>query len=237
MKDPMLTLEIVKTSNTPRYNQGNRIESLAEAISRLGMGEVENIGHQVSMAGFQIKSSVVNTHEFMDNALLSGYIAKQLASQVEQAINSNLAFMCGIFHDMGVLLMAAYDDYKLQQVRKVNTSSMISVINNERTIYGVLHPALGGTMLREWGLAREVIMGVAGHHAPNKLKGQDGDYAKVTFLAELGARYKGKGYGYFSVRDVDLDQALSVLTYFNMTISDYIDQLDQAEEIYKGSVV
>jgi hypothetical protein len=55
-------------------------------------------------------------------------------------------------------------------------------------------------------------------------------------LAELGARYKGKGYGYFSVRDVDLDQALSVLTYFNMTISDYIDQLDQAEEIYKGSV-
>jgi HD-like signal output (HDOD) protein len=55
MKDPMLTLEIVRTSNTPKYNQGNKIQSLAEAISRLGMSEVENIGHQVSMSGFQVK--------------------------------------------------------------------------------------------------------------------------------------------------------------------------------------
>lgn len=237
MKDPMLTLEIVRTSNTPKYNQGNKIESLAEAISRLGMSEVENIGHQVSMSGFQVKSNLIKTANYLENALIAGYIAKHLAQAVDKAVNPNMAFMCGIFHDIGVLLMAAYDDDKLMLVKKANSSSMISVINNERSIYGVLHPALGGTMLREWGLQREVVMGVAGHHAPNKLQGVDGDYAKITFLAELGSRLKGKDYGYFSVRNVDPDQALATLSYFDLSLADYMALLDQAEETFKGSVV
>ncbi|WP_044413852.1 HDOD domain-containing protein [Thiomicrospira microaerophila] len=237
MRDPMLTLEIVRTSNTPKYNQGSRIESLAEAISRLGMAEVENIGYQVSMSGFNVSSMVIHSARYLEHALLSGYIAKQLAGVVAQPVSPNLAFMCGIFHDIGVLLMASYDDKKLFDVKRANTQSMVSVINSERAIYGVLHPALGGTMLREWGLPRQVVMGVAGHHVPTKLKGEDGDYAKITFLAELGSRYKGKAYGYFPVYEVDLDQALLALSYFKMTLSDYTELLDQAEETYLGSVV
>jgi PAS domain S-box-containing protein len=236
VKDPMLTLEIVKISNSLKYKQGLRIKSLAEAISRLGMSEVENIAYQVGMSGFHMKSNVINIQDFMENAIFSGYIAQKLANKVTCSINPNLAFICGIFHDIGVLLMAAYDDEGLDIVKQENNQNMGKVIENERAFYGVLHPALGGTMLREWGLQREVVMGVAGHHVPTKFKGVDGDYAKLTFLAELGSRYKGKGYGYFSVQEVELDQALSVLSYFNMTLSDYTDLLDQAEKDYNGSV-
>jgi HD-like signal output (HDOD) protein len=234
LKDPVLTQEIVNASNAFRYKQSVRVKNLAEAVNRLGMGEIENIGYQVAMASFQIKSNVVDAREFMENAILSGYIAQQLVKEVRLSINPNLAFICGLFHDIGVLIMASYDDEELSAVKRENSESMVSVINNERAIYGVLHTAIGGTILREWGLQREVVMGVAGHHAPTKLKGVDGDYAKITFLAELGARYKGKGYGYFPVQDVDLDQALPVLTHFNMTLSDYTHMLEQAEEVFKG---
>jgi HD-like signal output (HDOD) protein len=54
MKDSRLTVAILQTANTPKYSHNRQIDNLSEGIVRLGISEINNIAHQVSLSGLKI---------------------------------------------------------------------------------------------------------------------------------------------------------------------------------------
>lgn len=237
MKDSRLTVAILQTANTAKFSNGQKISSLGEAISRLGITEINNIAYQASLSGLKLGCKTVNSKSFLKNALLTGYIAKDLAKTLSGGLTPSNAFLCGIFHDMGVPLMDVFciESFNLTQSQLDQT--LTQQVTIERYHFGFSHSAVGGTLIRNWEFPSEIIMGVAGHHTPNKLQGLEGDYAHLTFLAEFGSRLKGFDYRYFAAEAPDLDEAEASLDHFGLDMDYYLNLVDEALDTYEGSVV
>ncbi len=237
MKDSRLTVAILQTANTPKYSHNRQIDNLSEAIVRLGISEINNIAHQVSLSGLKIGCKTIQTKAFLKNALLSAYIAKELARAIGVGLNPNHAFLCGLFHDMGLALMDIFNPPNFAQLVPQLDDDLAQQVSCERFHIGLSHPAVAGTLVKNWGFAQEIVMGIAGHHSPAKLQGRDADYAYITYLAELGSRLKGFSFGYFNATQNQAAQAQNALAHFGLDEDYYLNLIDDAHEIYEGSVV
>lgn len=237
MKDSRLTVAILQTANTPKYSQGQRIDNLSEAIVRLGITEVNNIAHQVSLSGLKLGCKTIHTKGFLKNALLSAYIGKELARTLGAGLTSSNGFLCGLFHDMGLPLMDIFNPEGFAKIKTELTGDLTQQVSCERFHIGLSHPAVGGTLVKNWGFSNLIVMGIAGHHSPSKLDGQAADYAYLTYLAELGSRLKGFDYQYFNGGQNDLSQAEDALKHFGLDEEYYLNMVDDALETYQGSVV
>jgi HD-like signal output (HDOD) protein len=138
---------------------------------------------------------------------------------------------------MGLTLMDIFDPSTFAQLVPQLDDDLSQQVSCERFHIGLSHPAVAGTLVKNWGFAQEVVMGIAGHHSPTKLQGRDADYAHITYLAELGSRLKGFSFGYFSGAHNQPSQAQSALAHFGLDEDYYLNLIDDALDIYEGSVV
>ena len=168
-KDIGLTAKVLKLVNSSFFSLQQRVASPAKAVSLLGLDLVKTIVltsgtfdrfSQLRFPGFSID-------RLWDHAAgVAGY-AKCIAQQINLDRNAvETAFMAGLLHDIGKLLVAAHlpDQFRrvLEKMRKEKTS----MIQAEGEILGTSHAAIGAYLLGLWGLPESIITAAAYHHAP-----------------------------------------------------------------------
>jgi len=166
-KDTVVAANILQLVNSALYARAGQISSVRHAISLLGTSKLRNavLGMSIarvwnrvnmpatwSMARFNMHSAAV--------ALLSDLLAQRLPVSYPEG-----AFVAGLLHDVGRLLMALGLPAEYGKIVELYNAGGRTLIDCEREIAGFTHPELSAAALAVWKLPEEIRIAVRDHHS------------------------------------------------------------------------
>ncbi len=166
--DPVVAGHVLRIVNSAMYGRRGTINSVRHAIALLGLNTLRNAVLSMSisrmwnrvrtppcwsMARFNVHSGAT--------AMLADQLAQHLPVQYAEG-----AFVAGLFHDLGKLLMLLGSPAEYENVLKAGLSPGASALVLEEEFLGVTHPELSADAMRVWNLPIEIQTAVLHHHDP-----------------------------------------------------------------------
>ena len=167
-KDTVLAGNILKLVNSALYGFAGTVNSIRHAVPLLGINKLRNAALSMSVARMwgQVKTppgwSTANfNHHSVGVAILADLLAQQW--DVEYAEG---AFAAGLFHDLGLLLVAIglHDEYK--QMSLLCQKHKQWTLEYEAQVLGMTHAELSAEALGKWNLPEEIQTAVRYHGTP-----------------------------------------------------------------------
>src|ERR1700685_1445106 len=167
-KDTVLAGNILKLVNSALYGLAGTVNSIRHAVSLLGISKLRNAALSMSVARMwsQVKTPPGwSTANFNQHSVGVGILSDLLAQRLDVAYAEG-AFAAGLFHDLGLLLIAIglHDEYKqmallCQENKQWNQDYEIQVL-------GMTHAELSAEALAQWNLPEEIQTAVRFHGSP-----------------------------------------------------------------------
>jgi HD-like signal output (HDOD) protein len=169
VKDGGMTARILKLANSAFFGLGREISSISEGVAYLGTETIKSL---------LLFSNAFSPHE---NTMLPGFAAESLWRHSLEVANASKAvaayegvdrkaaeeaYVSGLLHDVGKLVLAANLSEQYQQAIDLARSDKIPLYAAERKIFGADHADVGGYLLGLWGLPVPLVEAIAFHHRP-----------------------------------------------------------------------
>jgi HD-like signal output (HDOD) protein len=189
-QDMGLTTKVLQLVNSAFFGLGRSIAHPAEAAMFLGTETLKSLvlSVQVFSQFEKLTISDFKVESLWQHSWNTGVLARRVC-EAEEAERSCIdeAFIAGLLHDVGKLLLAANHPQRLEQSIRKARESNISLWEQEFLEYGASHAELGGYLLGRWGLPTGVIQAVAFHHRPAHARRQSfGPLTAVHVANTLG---------------------------------------------------
>ncbi len=176
--DPALCARVIKIANSAAVGGGKRVDTLEQAIVRLGSRALRNTVTSAIMQQMFQATTDATDHKLREIWSHSSTVAAICHSLAPMArLTPDTAMLAGLVHDIGALpVLKKAEDYPELTASMDVLESLISK----------LHVAVGTAILRAWDFPPELIDVVAEHE---KLKtrpvGGRGDYVDLVIVANL----------------------------------------------------
>ena len=183
--DQALAAKILRLANSSFYGTRGKVHTVAQAIMLIGFDQVKSICLCVLLIQLYSDAPALapsQRERLWKHAFATARIAGEVA-QVKPWISKELAYVLGLFHDLGRLTMAVhFSDYyalvsKLAETRKISPWFVESE-------YGITHTEIGGWMSAKWALPEVFRSVMAFHHQPHQSPSHKSEVALV-FLANV----------------------------------------------------
>ena len=231
MQDPRLTSGLLKTVNSAKYQMGKSIDTIPEAVARMGVNDLRVIVLAIHYQQAFSETPSLNQSAFLQHSLLSAHIAADLAGRLQVGVGANEAFMLGLMHEIGLYLLLQCEGLDFEQVLEKCDRKVSVLVNTENQMLGFSHVNLGARLLKEWRFPRTVFMGVLGHHAPHLMEETYQGAAYIGFLAEAGAFYLLGTNGLVDAEPQKLTSAtLRALDRFKVSDEQFVEWLQHAHQ-------
>lgn len=167
-KDTVMAGNILKLVNSALYGLAGTVNSIRHAVSLLGINKLRNAALSMSVARMwnQVKTppgwSTANFNQHsVGVAILSDFLAQKL-----NVVYAEGAFAAGLFHDLGLMLVAIglHDEYK--QLVLFSQKSSKWEPEYEIQVLGMTHAELSAEALAQWNLPDEIQAAVRYHGSP-----------------------------------------------------------------------
>jgi HD-like signal output (HDOD) protein len=185
-KDIGLTAKILKTVNSSFFGLRQQITNPAKAVSMLGLDLVKAI--VLTSGAFNkfknLKYPGFSLEQMWDHAMLTGAFAKIIAK--EGGLNrtaADTAFMAGLLHDIGKLLIASYLPNSFKMINKLTQKMTIPMSIAEAKIIGTTHSSVGAYLLGLWGLPDDILYATAFHHFPDQQPASELNSTTIIHIA------------------------------------------------------
>ncbi len=156
--DPGMVRSVLWLANSSFYTSMAKCTSLAQAMVRIGIREVERIA---LMQAFQAKVFKVYGHDELVTSLGAHGLSTALSSQAiarQTGAPPADAFLGGLFHDVGKLVVLGI---VAQVQRKLKRRAPTPLITSA---FEAFHEAIGESACRHWQMPEAIVHAVAHHH-------------------------------------------------------------------------
>jgi HD-like signal output (HDOD) protein len=162
-KDPAICAKVLQVCNSAFFRVPRRVVSIKQAVSYLGLSTVRSmvLSAELYRPGKAL-SPGLDLEQMQRHALSVAAIARSLAADNPWAEE---AFLAGLLHDVGYLLLARQDQEGMQRALEAAAAGM-PVTQAEQLHMGINHGVAGGYLLGLWGLPYEIVETVAHHEEP-----------------------------------------------------------------------
>ena len=185
-KDMGLTAKILKLVNSAFFGLPQHISNPAKAASLLGVDLIKAIvlTHGTFDQFNHLRVPGFSLDELWQHSMSSAACAKIIAqrSGLDQPF-AEAAFMSGLLHDIGKLLVAAHIPEKYMRIHRMIEKENVSAAKAEKMILGTTHAAVGAYLLGLWGLPDGIIQATAFHHHPASQPALPINTATITHVA------------------------------------------------------
>ncbi|HYG35640.1 MAG TPA: HDOD domain-containing protein [Clostridia bacterium] len=166
-KDPDLASRLLRLGNSAFYGFARRLETVAEAISLIGIQQVRDliVASSVIEVFEGVSPSHVSMESFWKHSLACGIGARCLAI-ARQMPAAEKFFVAGLLHDLGRLVLLARIPQKATDIFELYQSRKMLLRDAERGILGFDHAQIGEELLRGWQFPSNLTNAVAHHHQP-----------------------------------------------------------------------
>lgn len=188
-RDVSLSTTILKTANSAYFltSSSGSIESVRAAVARLGFREVGDIIRTVEIIrAFKGKGPHLDHERFWKHNLMVGTAARFIhQSAGTSAFDEEEAYLAGLLHDIGKLILDQYYSKEFLNVHEVAEAKSIQLHLAEQEILGIDHCEVGELFLRHWELPSPVIESVRWHHQPSLSPEEFRGIATLVALANV----------------------------------------------------
>ncbi len=177
--DPILAGSVVKAANSPFYMAAVPAASLQGALMRLGVDEARRVAIATAFEGtFEIAGNEDLVHRMREHALGTA-ISCEILARTARGVDSGHAFLAGLLHDAGELLVHRMLEQGAQDER-LNPEVV------ERLARRV-HPRTGALLFGGWDLDAGIAAALAFHHAPDEVEERFSPLCHVVHVGDLVA--------------------------------------------------
>ena len=168
-QDPGMTTKVLQLVNSAYFGLGRHIASPSEAATFLGLDILKGlILSQGVFSQFDeelVKAASLGT--IRNRSLQVAAWARKIAkAENTSTIIADQAFIGGLLHDMGGLVMAANEPDKYMRAVELANQHGIEMHEAETQVFSTTHAEVGAYMLGLWGIDDDVVASVAYHHKP-----------------------------------------------------------------------
>lgn len=162
--DPALTARILRVANSPFFGMQRKIDSVDEAVMLIGLRHTRGLviaGAVMSALRPQPKSGLDIT-AYWRSTLATAAAAQALSHHVSASTDS--AFITGILHDIGKLMMAVTWESQYLEVSRLMQLENIPCHIAEERVFGYNHARLGAALCERWWLPNPICYAISAHH-------------------------------------------------------------------------
>jgi putative nucleotidyltransferase with HDIG domain len=195
-QDPPLAAKLVRTANSVFFNRGYQITDLQAAVVRLGFSNVRNLLLGVSVIrSFDafFAGAPYTREDFWVHSISVGSLAGRLTG-AGKVLSSSTAFLCGLLHDIGKLLLDRFLRSDFTQALKIAEECQMPLHEVEERSLGVNHAIIGAGLLEVWKFPEELIEPVRWHHDPESCPESHRAHAQLVQVADYLCITKKLGY-------------------------------------------
>jgi len=224
-KDPALCTRILKVVNSAFYGLPGQIGSINRAIVLLGLNAVKNIAIAASLAKLFKGGNLTPNFSARDLWLHSVAVASATKLQADKLRLglSDEAFLAGLLHDIGFMVMLQSDRNKLIEVvnKTTDLGPDADMTPQEIAIFGATHEDFGAALAEKWKFPRAFMLVTGYHHRPMDLPEDQRTLPCMVYVADRLAKELKEGGFCLDVRGTEIPQ--DVLDHLHLT------QVDLAE--------
>jgi len=237
-KDQGLTSKILAVANSPLYGIKRKVSSIEFAILVLGFGDIRNIVTALSLADSikTLPGKYFDSYEFWVHSMVVGTAAKGISTNLGFDFGSE-AFVAGILHDMGSLVIYKFFSNEFNQIVELSNKEKINILEAEERVLGITHQEIGKFLAEKWDLPNVLCDALNYHHRP--LKAVENKYfVSIIHLVDYMTHKLGVGDFYWD-KDFELDPGIIDLLNFpseeamDNFIVDYEDMFKVSAESLK----
>ena len=194
--DQALTATILRYANSPMAGSLYKIQSVKDAVIRLGFAKVLEIAVSSHVRGSlqpALPQYGLGEEELWFHSVASALAAETLQRRTKQKLPAT-SFTAALLHDIGKLILARHLDAGVQaEIRKSTDDYSTTYYQAELDVLGFSHADLGAKVVTRWGLGEEIAEAVAKHH---ELGDDVGATTDVVRICNVAAKTIGSGLGY-----------------------------------------
>lgn len=180
--DPGLTADVLRVCNSARYAGNYRVETLQEAVMRLGLREVYRVVTGVITSPIISGSAHPAQPPSVDlwNHSLAAACAGQILAQ-EKGGDPEVIFTAGLLHDIGKVLLIHLEPDAYSTVLHEAGAGGQQLLDEEKKSLGINHADAGAILLKRWNFSPGIVAAVQFHHRPNAA----GEHTRIAALARM----------------------------------------------------
>jgi putative nucleotidyltransferase with HDIG domain len=214
--DATLASRLLQVANSPLFRGAVKIESVQNAIARLGVPQVRSLVTSLIMKQlYQTKSPILKKRmqRVWEHSTEVAAISHVLARKFTR-LKPDEAMLGGLIHDIGILPIL------------VKAEEIPELANDERALDEViskLHASVGRIILEAWKFPAELVA-VAAHHEDLQRNSDQVDYVDVVMVANLHS-YIGSAHPHASIGWANIP----AFAKLNLTPDQSIKALEEAK--------
>ena len=165
-QDQSLVANLIKVSNSVLYGGVGDVHSLREALTRLGSRTIKSLVLITSTRTFfpETKSGLgILSRLLWHHSVESGLAAQSVATMIRYG-DPEEAFVGGILHDIGKLVVLLQLPDKYRQIQARSKSEKINELEIESELLGFDHTMIGEMLMKKWKMPSHLKDCVQLHH-------------------------------------------------------------------------
>jgi HD-like signal output (HDOD) protein len=168
-QDMGMTAKILKLVNSAFFGLRRTIETAHEAVAYLGIETVKTLVLANGIFGealhFRTRAFTMDELWLHSLSVASGAKAIAASEHADRSVQQE-AFVGGILHDVGILVLAANFPENYDRVADLVIQEQITIPAAEQTEFSVTHAEVGAYLLGLWGIPSPILRIVSMHHSP-----------------------------------------------------------------------
>lgn len=168
-KDIGMTAKMLKLVNSAFFGLRRSIDSPQDAVSFLGIETIKTLvlANKIFEDSPHFRFHFLNIDQLWVHSMHVAATAKAIAKSehADRAVTDN-AFVGGILHDVGILVLATNFQEAYERVTQVVVKERIPLPDAEHLEFGVTHAEVGSYLLGLWGIPTSILEIVNLHHRP-----------------------------------------------------------------------
>ncbi len=234
--DPTLVVRLLRLVNSPFYGLTQKVDSISRAVAFIGMKNLQNIAVTDAMKNIfgSSKSSagIFSKKQLWLHCAAVSICSKLLAERIF-GINGDDAYLCGILHDIGLIVEEQVAEKKfLAACEECGTTGALDKFEQE--YLDTDHCEIGYLMTLDWDMPITVQEAIRDHHTqlddvePESLTGilQISEY----IISHLG--YTALSGGVAQISDGLLAHLKENVDEYKVLMDDMPEELAKAQDLY-----
>ncbi|MDB6037222.1 MAG: hypothetical protein JWM99_1063 [Verrucomicrobiales bacterium] len=187
LEDPGLTVKVLQIVNSAEFGIARRINTPSEAVQIIGYEILRAL--MLSVQAFKFYDNKppksLSVTQLWNHSLRTAVAAKRLARfEKLSPDDSEAAFVSGLLHDIGKLVLAVNADSEYEILIKRSHTESLPIEVLEQMVFGASHAHIGAYLLGLWGLPDLVVDTVEAHHSLGMQKSKGFSVATAVHLAQ-----------------------------------------------------
>jgi HD-like signal output (HDOD) protein len=169
--DQAMTARILKIANSAMYSCSRKIKTLTEAIVMLGFNSIRSL--VVTSAArnlYNTKNSRTGLKERLlwEHSIGCAFACRLLVQERHPALTEE-AFLAGLMHDIGKLVLNIKVPEVFDEIVQVVYNENGNFVNSEQELLGFNHTQVGALLISKWKLSPVLEEVIKDHHNPEAL--------------------------------------------------------------------